>query len=133
MALSQGFYVSVSARVIIADRNPDALRALKTLLEYLDYVVVGEITSIDASPRVYSELQPDLVLMDWQIFKQSRANLVDYLAKQDRPPRLIMMSNYADDGRLALAAGAHAFISKSDSADWLLEALRLAAMQEDSE
>jgi DNA-binding NarL/FixJ family response regulator len=131
-ARNQGFYEPVTARVIIADRNPDALRALKTLLAYLDYDIVGEITSVDASPRVYSELQPDLVLMDWQIFKQSRANLIDYLAKQNRPPRLIIMSNNADDGRRALAAGAHAFVSKSDPADWLLEALRLVAMQDDS-
>jgi DNA-binding NarL/FixJ family response regulator len=132
MALSQGIYGVVSARIIIADQNPDAMGALKTLLEYLDYDIVGEISSVDVPPRVYSELHPDLVLMDWQFFKQSRANLINYLARQDGSPRLIIMGHNADDGRRALAAGAHAFVSKSDPADWLLEALRLAVMPDDS-
>jgi DNA-binding NarL/FixJ family response regulator len=114
----------VSARIIIADQNPDALSALKTLLAYLDYDIIGEITSVDVPLRVYSELQPDLVVMDWQFYKQCRGNLIEQLAKQDRSPRLIIMGNNTDDGRHALAAGAHAFVSKSDSAEWLLEALR---------
>jgi two-component system response regulator DegU len=132
-ARNQGFYEPVTARVIIADQNADILRFLKALLrERLGYEVVGEITSVDEPPRVYAELRPDLVLMDWQICSRSRGNLLGYLAKQDRPPRIIIMSNNADHGRLALAAGAHAFVSKGDPADWLLEALRLVAMQDDS-
>jgi two-component system response regulator DegU len=120
-------------RVIIADQNPDVLRSLKALLrEHLGYDVVGEITSVDESPRVYAELRPDLVLMDWQICSRSRGNLIGYLAKEDRPPKVIIMSHNADHGRLALAVGAHAFISKSDPVDWLLEALRLVSTEESS-
>jgi DNA-binding NarL/FixJ family response regulator len=132
-ARNQGFCEPVTARVIIADQNEDVLRSLKALLrESVDYDVVGEITSVDAPPRVYAELQPDLVLIDWQICSRSRGNLIGYLTKQDRPPKVIIMSNNADHGRLALAAGADAFVSKSDPVDWLLEALRLTAMQDDS-
>jgi DNA-binding NarL/FixJ family response regulator len=123
----------VSTRVIIADQNPDVLRSLKALLrDGLAYDVVGEITSADVSPRVYAELQPDLVLLDWRIYKKLHVNLIDYLAKLSRPPKIIIISNDGDHGRIALAAGADAFVSKSDPVDWLLEALRLVSAEESS-
>lgn len=119
----------MSARVIIADQNPDILRALKALLRTnLNYEVVGEVTSAAQLPLLYTATQPDLVLLDWQLCKQASMNLIEYFGKQERQPKVIVMSNDGDHGRQALAAGAHAYVSKGDSVDWLLEALRLIAM-----
>lgn len=121
----------MTARVIIADPNLDVLRSLKALLRVsLDYDVVGEFTSVGVLPRVYADLHPDLVLLDWQILERSQVNLIDYLAQLARPPKIIVMGNDGDHGRLALAAGANAYVSKGDPVDWLLEALRRVSAEE---
>lgn len=123
----------MTARVIIADPNPDVLRSLKALLRVsLNYDVVGEFTTVGALPRAYADLHPDLVLLDWQILERSQVNLIDYLAQLARPPKIIVMGNDGDHGRLALAAGANAYISKGDPVEWLLEALRRVSAEDSS-
>jgi len=91
--------------------------------EQQGFTVVGEATEAKGLLTQAEALKPDLVLLDWGLPGRP-ADLIDRLHAIDPRPKVVAMSSRLETGRVALAAGADAFVSKSDGPDWLLETLR---------
>ena len=111
-------------RVLLADHHPSTLWALRSLVEKQQgLTVVGDVTEAKSLLAQAEALKPDLVLLDWELPGRA-ADLIDVLHAIDPRPKVVAMSTRLETGRAALAAGADAFLSKSDEPDWLLETLR---------
>ena len=77
---------------------------------------------IEAVTRV-NELQPDLVLMDVRMPKMDGLEALRVIKAKQRQVRVIVLSIYPDYEAEAMAAGAEAFVSKSDPPEKLRKTL----------
>jgi DNA-binding NarL/FixJ family response regulator len=108
-------------RIVLADDQSKVLFALHTLLKrYRDFVIVGEASNADELILLTSEIDPDLIILDWQLpglkkigslsaIRDCRSNLV-----------IIVLSGRPELSQLALDAGADAFVSKIDPPERLI-------------
>ena len=69
----------------------------------------------------------DLILMDRALPGAPIEDQIASLHALTPKPSVIVMSSDPDYGRILLRAGADAFVSKGDQADWLLNALHIHA------
>jgi DNA-binding NarL/FixJ family response regulator len=103
-------------RVVVADSNPGVRRALRLVLtEDLGLQVVGEVSE---GADLWTEVQrtrPDLLVLDWDIAGAEAAALLARLRAPSPGLRVIALSGHSEVRRLAIAAGADAWISKADS------------------
>ncbi len=110
--------------IIVADQNLQALSALKVMLgeqECLD--VVGEATDAQTLLELAATCSATVILVDRQLPGVPLANLIERLHELESNPYVIVMGSQSEYGRSALRAGADAFVSKSDDADWLVESI----------
>lgn len=111
-------------RVIVADDHAEVRSALKLVLEQEpEVVVVGEATDGKGLLAQAESIQPDLVLLDWELPGRSAVHLVRDLRRLNPLVRVIALSGRPEVSRAALAAGANAFVSKGDPPERLLAAL----------
>ena len=111
--------------IILADHHPQALWALKTMLQEKPKLdVTAEATDACNLLTLAEENPPDLILMDWELPGGSIDDLITKLHMLKPKPVVVVMSSRPEQGRMLLKAGADAFISKSDQPDWLLETLQ---------
>lgn len=68
-------------------------------------------------------LRPDVVLLDWGLPENLAEQVLRAARRAPAPPRIIVLSARPDDEPLARAAGAAAFISKSQPPRLLLPSL----------
>jgi DNA-binding NarL/FixJ family response regulator len=111
-------------KILIADSQPKVRYALSILLqEQPGWIVAG--AAIDSQDLISKAdlLNPDLVLLDWDLPGLSRADLVATLRQMSKL-RLIAMSANPEVRQQALRIGFDFFISKVDSPKKLLEAIR---------
>jgi nitrogen fixation NifU-like protein len=103
--------------------------------------VVGEAIRVEDLLAQVGEIQPDLVLLDWELpgllaadlpnstssstVEQARCYLLDALHALHSHPKVIALSGRLEVRQLALDAGADAFVSKGDPPERLLTALRV--------
>ena len=92
-------------RIILADHHTQVLWALKTTLQ--------------EEPGI------DLIWLPGMLIGDQIATLHALKPK----PIVIIMSSKSEDSRMALSAGADAFVSKADQPEWLLNTLRKYAKQ----
>ncbi len=112
-------------RIILADHHPQALSALKTMLqEKTKLEVVGEAIDAISLLALAVENFPDLVLTDWEMPGRSIEYLITELHSIHPKPVVVVMGSRPEYGRMLLKAGADSFVSKSDQPDWLLETLQ---------
>jgi DNA-binding NarL/FixJ family response regulator len=110
-------------RVVLADDQAKVRSAMRLLLEQEEEIeVLGE--AVDATDLVdwVEASSPDLVLLDWELpgFEPSLLRALREL----RPSMdVIALSGRPESRRAALEAGAHAFVSKGDPPERLLEAV----------
>jgi DNA-binding NarL/FixJ family response regulator len=104
-------------RILIADDDAEVRSALHILLKHQpDTTVVGEAATALELAELIETQQPDALIVDWGLI--------------DRTPRLvagwhvIVISGQSGVQSAALAAGAEAFVSKSDPPERLLAALQ---------
>lgn len=114
----------IMLRILLADHHTQALWGLKTLLqEEEDFALVGdasdEVSMLDLSEKHH----PDLILMDRELPGRPIDEQITALHRLEPKPVVIVMSSDPDYGRLLLKAGADAFVSKGEQADWLLRVL----------
>jgi len=117
-------------RIILGDLHPQALWALKTTLqEEPDIDLIGE--AVDTKRLLsLAEKQPvDLILVDRRLLGNLIGDLIATLHAIKPKPIVIVMSSKSEDSRMALNAGADAFVSKGDQPEWLLNTLRKYAKQ----
>jgi len=112
-------------RVILADHHPQALWALKTMLqEKPEFDVIGDALDTESLLTLAKGNPPDLILVDMGLPGGSIDDLVTDLHSCKPRPIVVVMSSRPEYGRMMLQAGADAFVSKSDQPDWLLETLQ---------
>lgn len=112
-------------RVLVADDRPEVRSALRLLLEQdTDIVVAGEAPRIENFLAQVQAACPDLVLLDWDLPGLQPSDLLPALRWQCPCLLLVALGSRREDERSALSAGADAFISKTDSPERLLPALK---------
>jgi two-component system response regulator DesR len=111
-------------RVFIADAEPEVRNALRLLLGQEPSVhVVGETGTAWGLPARVEAASPDLVLLDWEL---PGPPLVDLLpaVRALCCTRIIALSARPEAERRALAAGADAFVGKTEPPTQLLAILK---------
>lgn len=117
-------------RVLVVDNLP-AIReglCLRLALES-DLVVVGTAGSGQGALTLAGQLQPDIVLLD-VVMPGMDGITVTRLLRELQPACAIVLLTLYDDAntrRRAAAAGTTAVVSKHESIEYLLEAIRAAA------
>ena len=111
-------------RVIVADANIQTLLALTTMLRELpDLCLVGEADSADKLLEVAETNRADVIIVDRKLSGSSTSTLLARLHSLEPRPFVIVMGYQVSHSRWALSAGADAFVSKDDDAQWLVESI----------
>lgn len=111
-------------RILLADAQPKVRFALRTLLQsQAGFAVVGEARDVQELWAQLEAVRPDLLLLDWDLPGQKVADLLPILHWVNPDVAVVVLSSRHEIRRLALQAGAHAFVSKSDLPERLLEIL----------
>jgi DNA-binding NarL/FixJ family response regulator len=115
--------------VLIADAREHARSAIRLLLaQEPDIVVVGETADVEAAVAAIAAGRPDVVLLDWELLRQSLGQSCDSAVGDFRlaSPEsfVIALSGRPEARHEALAAGVDAFVSKCDPPEQLLAAVR---------
>lgn len=112
-------------RVLLADEHSKVRWALRTVLEEEPGLsVVGEISRSDNLLTQAIALQPDLILLEWELPGRPIAALLPALHNGAARTRVVVLSRHPEVEGAALAAGADAFMSKAETPDHFLAALR---------
>lgn len=112
-------------RIIVADPYAGPRCALMEMFGVepaLD--LVGEAVDSQGLLALVVAQAPELVLVDYRLPGLYIEDLIARLHGFTPRPIVIVMSNEIECSRLALKAGADAFVSKTENPDWLLLALR---------
>jgi DNA-binding NarL/FixJ family response regulator len=111
-------------RIILADNHEQPRWALKTLLdEQPEFELIGDVEDSQGLLALAKKELPDLVLVDYELLGTDIEDLLTRLHGLVPKPAVVVMSSDFEDSRKLLKAGADAFVSKVDQADWLLEIL----------
>ncbi len=112
-------------RILIADDQEKVRFALRVLLtQQPGLQVVGEAAHGKALLAQARVTAPDLALMDWELPGLAEAGGLDALREALPGVRVVALSSRMGTRSEALAAGADAFVSKSDPPECLLAAVR---------
>jgi DNA-binding NarL/FixJ family response regulator len=112
-------------RVLLADDHSHVRRALRVVIrEEPGWAVVGEVSTAENLLPKALALEPDLIVIEWELAGQPVDQLLSALHKLNTRPWVIVLSRRPEARKAALAAGADDFISKADPPDQLLTALR---------
>lgn len=125
-------------RIIIADNQPETRSALRLVIELEHgFTVVGEADEAGELTAMARTVRPDIVLLDWQLRDAGATAPADLALCLDNKKELVLMLHAIHRGlkvlalsgrpeakKDALSAGADAFVSKGESPDKLMEALR---------
>jgi DNA-binding NarL/FixJ family response regulator len=108
----------VTLRCVIVDDNPAVLRAASDLLEAQGIAVVGVAATSDEAMSLMEECQPDVMLVDVDLGRESGFQLARRLSESADGARLrvILTSTHdeADFAHLIGASPAIGFLPKSD-------------------
>ena len=111
-------------RIILADRQDTVRSAIRLLLEQEESLcVVGEAESADQLLSQIDCASPDMVLLDWDLPGLTGQELLETLLRLRPDISVIVLSGRPDVRRLALEAGAAAFVTKTEPPDRLLSAV----------
>jgi len=109
--------------ILLADNQAEVRSALRFLLEQEPGMwVVGEAAEAEALLAQEAAIQPDLVLLDWELPGSQPADLLVALRLRRRTI-VIALSGRLEARQEALNAGVDAFVSKGEPPDRLLATL----------
>jgi RNA polymerase sigma factor (sigma-70 family) len=118
------------ARILIVEDHQVVAEGLAALInDQKDMTVVGNVGSVAESISIVSELNPDIVLMDFRLTDGTGAE-AGVGIRQVRPDtKLIFLTREDSDAArfAAIEAGASAFIHKSRAASEVVDAIRVVA------
>jgi DNA-binding NarL/FixJ family response regulator len=120
-------------RVLIADDQPRARKALKALIATIGLdgrgddqpaiEVVGEAGDGSETLRLVKEYQPDIVLMDIRMPGMDGLEATRLIKQNFRTVQVVVLTMYSSDRTDALAAGADAFLIKGCPSEELEHAI----------
>lgn len=116
-------------RVLIADDHPVVRQGLRTYLELqADIVIAGEAGGGIEAASEAKRLAPDVVLLDMVMPDGDGLEALRRIGSGPGAPRVIVLTSFADDGRVvdAMRAGAAGYLLKDAQPAELLAAIRAA-------
>jgi DNA-binding NarL/FixJ family response regulator len=121
--------VAEPIRVLIADDHPVVRQGLRTYLELqADIVIAGEAGSGVEAIAEAARLAPDVVLLDMVMPEGGGLGALRGIGSGPGAPRVIVLTSFAEDGRVveAMRAGAAGYLLKDAEPAELLAAVRAA-------
>jgi two-component system, NarL family, response regulator LiaR len=116
-------------RVLIADDHPVVRQGLRTYLELqADIVIAGEACGGIEAAAEAKRLAPDVVLLDMVMPDGDGLEALRRIGSGPGTPRVIVLTSFAEDGRVveAMRAGAAGYLLKDAQPAELLAAIRAA-------
>ena len=91
-----------------------------------DLQIAAEADRGEEAVQLYSDLQPDVVIMDLQLPGINGIETTRLLCEHDDSARILMFSTFARDDEIlaAIEAGASGYLQKSSNRDELISAIR---------
>jgi two-component system response regulator DegU len=122
-------------RIVLADDDPKVCSAMQLVLEQdTDIESIQEANDGASLLKCCTELQPDLILLDWELpSHQPIAHLLANLRVSCPDVRIVAMSGRPMVRKLALILGVDAFVYKGDPPEQLLAVLRGAETPQSEE
>ena len=118
------------ARVLLVDDHAVVREGWQRILERTDdIVVIAEATSGEDACGLYDASAPDVVIVDFDLPGMTGLETTRRLLARD-PDALILLSGVSEDAGLAaraLQAGARGYVTKSNTPDILVQAVRTIA------
>jgi DNA-binding NarL/FixJ family response regulator len=117
-----------SLRVLVVDEHEVLRNGLRASLgSESNLAVVGAAASIEEALALVAQEDPQLVICDLKVAGRSVTELLAALAAAHSAARVLVLSSQAEEPmmRLAMSAGARAYLLKDDGYAELLEALRV--------
>jgi RNA polymerase sigma factor (sigma-70 family) len=118
------------ARILIVEDHQVVAEGLAALInDQKDMTVVGKVGSVAESINVVSDLDPDIVLMDFRLTDGTGAEAGAGIRQLRPDTKLIFLTREDSDAArfAAIEAGASAFIHKSRAASEVVDAIRVVA------
>jgi DNA-binding NarL/FixJ family response regulator len=118
------------ARILIVEDHQVVAEGLAALInDQKDMTVVGNVGSVAESISSVSELNPDVVLMDFRLTDGTGAEAGAGIRQVRPDTKLIFLTREDSDAArfAAIEAGASAFIHKSRAASEVVDAIRVVA------
>jgi DNA-binding NarL/FixJ family response regulator len=115
----------MATTVLIVDDHQSFRRAVRLVLEYEGYEVVGEAADGEEALRVAAETGPNMVLLDVNMPGMDGFEVAERLASEASAPAVILTSSRdgADFDRRIRESGARGFVPKAE-----ISGPRLAAL-----
>jgi two-component system invasion response regulator UvrY len=117
-------------RILLVDDHAVVRMGFRLLLQSVaDMSVVAEAESGEAACQIYSELTPDVVVMDLAMPGMGGLEALRRIRARDTEARVLTLSAHDDPlhARRALHEGALGFLSKRSAPEALLEAVTIVA------
>ena len=114
-------------RILIADDHPVVREGLIAILGLeSDLEVIGQAHDGEEACRLYTQLSPDVLVLDLRMPKKDGVEVVTQLMSQRPRPRIIVLTNSAkaEDLRRALTAGAKGYLLKGADPDQVCNTIR---------
>jgi CheY-like chemotaxis protein len=121
--LKEEFSLMMTKRIqiLIVDNQRRARQSMKALLSvWQSSEEIREATNGKEAIQLAEEFKPDLILMDVRMPMLNGIEATKIIKQQLPQIKIILLSMYAEYEADALAAGADAFISKTDSPQKLM-------------
>jgi len=113
--------------VLLCDDHTAVREGLRLLLESAEGIkVVGEVENGRRAVEETNRLSPDVVVLDLSMPILNGIEAARQITKNAISPKILILSAYSDDQHIqeAIEAGAAGYLTKGDSADVLLQAIR---------
>lgn len=117
-------------RILLADSQEIVRAGLRTMLEaHANWFVCGEASDGRHAVRLASEAAPDVAILDLEMKPLDGIETTRRIKMQRPGTEVVIFTTHEDEFKIpeALAAGARAFIFKSDGARRLIEAVECAS------
>ena len=118
-------------RTLIAASHSEERAALRSLLLSMDLQVAGEACDLQDAITVATNIQPGMVVVDWDLFRPPYITPLDALrAVCPASVSFVLLSRLNVRQHAELLSGADTFISKGENAEGVVRRLRAAVMGE---